>query len=296
MLQSENYCIIKPFSILLILSTMKNIIYLSFLLSPFFLSAQTISGILLDQATNRPVAYVNIGVQGKGLGTVSDGSGRFELEVPKTFDQDVLIFSIIGYETIEKRVQMMRNECYSGCQIRLKPTNYELKGIEVASHALKSVTVGIPNPTSQIQIGYVGDNLGYEAGTLMRIKRGGLVSKVRFHLHQCSSDSIFFRVNLYDKKGGLPNKNLLRKPVYVNCKCEDILEDFEVNLQEQNIYVEDDFFVTLEHIQQDSETGKLMFKGKLFKKGLFYRDTSQGIWKRMEFAAIGISAVLLQEK
>jgi len=58
------------------------------------------SGMVLDGSNEQlfPVPYANILVQGKGRGTYSDLKGFFSIVVEKG---DVIVFSAIGYKTIE---------------------------------------------------------------------------------------------------------------------------------------------------------------------------------------------------
>jgi len=81
---------------------MKIISVLLLILSSTFLQSQTvIKGSLIDKTTKETLPYVNIGVIGKNLGTVSDINGNFKIELPKQHDNDTLRISMIGYETLD---------------------------------------------------------------------------------------------------------------------------------------------------------------------------------------------------
>lgn len=67
-------------------------------------SAQNISGILLDKVTGEPLIGATVAVKGTTTGTVTDIDGKFELKVTQT-PPLTLSFSYIGYETQEIEVK-----------------------------------------------------------------------------------------------------------------------------------------------------------------------------------------------
>src|SRR5512133_1173544 len=67
---------------------------------------RTITGIVVD-SENNPLAGVNVLIQGTTRGTVTDMNGAFPIEVPG--ENAVLIFSFIGYETEQVKVQSSGN-------------------------------------------------------------------------------------------------------------------------------------------------------------------------------------------
>ncbi len=62
-------------------------------------------GNVVDSETNEPLAGVNIQVKGEFKGAATDGDGTFSIDVD---DDDVLVFSSIGYKTIEIPVNGQR--------------------------------------------------------------------------------------------------------------------------------------------------------------------------------------------
>src|SRR5690349_4628805 len=65
--------------------------------------AQTtvISGTVVSAGDNMPLPGVTVALKGKSKGTVTDGSGKFLLNAEPS---DVLVFSFIGFETLEQTV------------------------------------------------------------------------------------------------------------------------------------------------------------------------------------------------
>lgn len=68
------------------------------------LSAQTISGILLDKETGEPLIGATVAVKGTTTGTVTDIDGKFELKITQT-PPLTLAFTYVGYETQEIEIK-----------------------------------------------------------------------------------------------------------------------------------------------------------------------------------------------
>jgi len=73
---------------------------LLFLTAAVFAQTRTITGQITDQSTNQPLAGVNVSVQGGTTTVVTDANGAYSITVPA--GQSVLVFSYVGYGTIER--------------------------------------------------------------------------------------------------------------------------------------------------------------------------------------------------
>lgn len=76
----------------------KKLLFL-FLILPFSVFAQTLSGVVLDAASNQPLPGVNVIVKGANKSTTTDFDGKFQLSGLN--DGDVVQFSFIGYTAQE---------------------------------------------------------------------------------------------------------------------------------------------------------------------------------------------------
>ncbi|MFT3753747.1 MAG: TonB-dependent receptor [Paludibacter sp.] len=82
----------------------KNVVWLLMLLcmnAMGALSQTKINGIITDP-TATPLIGVNITVKGTKIGTISDFNGKYSIQVPDS--KSVLVFSYIGYKTVEKTI------------------------------------------------------------------------------------------------------------------------------------------------------------------------------------------------
>ena len=77
--------------------------------------SQTIHGTVQNTTTKSPIGYVNIGIIGKNIGTVSDEKGNFVIELNDKYDKDSLKFSMIGFKNLQFVVGNFKKDFY--CRI-----------------------------------------------------------------------------------------------------------------------------------------------------------------------------------
>ena len=79
----------------------KNYLLFFLILFSYALYAQTVSGVVKDE-NNDPLMGVSIIIKGSSVGTVSDFNGNYEIKAERG---DKLVFSYVGYNTLEKTVE-----------------------------------------------------------------------------------------------------------------------------------------------------------------------------------------------
>ena len=88
--------------------------FLLFVLSFWFgLSAlaQSLSGVILDQETKKPIHHVAIYLPKLGLGTTTLRNGEFSFSTDKKFENsDIIEFSILGYKTKRISIEQFNNQ------------------------------------------------------------------------------------------------------------------------------------------------------------------------------------------
>lgn len=109
-----------------------------------------LKGMLVDGKDRKPLSYVNIGVLNKSLGTISDTTGRFLLNLQEENLTDTLQISRIGYHKIKVVVdQFVRN---MNKQIELNPCDYILEEVKVVVNKETTEVVGRTKADGFIQI------------------------------------------------------------------------------------------------------------------------------------------------
>ncbi len=92
---------------------MKYVSILFFLCTLFFISTSfpqtTIHGIVFDEKSN-PLYSVNVFVESLKIGTSTNFNGEFEISLPGTYKQVILIISYIGYHKKEVTVSLPQHE------------------------------------------------------------------------------------------------------------------------------------------------------------------------------------------
>jgi hypothetical protein len=94
---------------------------------------QTIKGKVIDEATNEPVSYTNIGLEGTLYGTASDGDGNFELKIPEELVSKNIFFSAVGFKNKMFPVTTLFDKEFN--VIKLQPQSYDIENIDVAAQS-----------------------------------------------------------------------------------------------------------------------------------------------------------------
>ncbi|GET30672.1 carboxypeptidase-like regulatory domain-containing protein [Prolixibacter sp. SD074] len=94
----------------------------------------TIKGIVVDNATGKPVQYANIGIEGTFLGSASNASGQFEFKVPASEKNGYLYASAVGYQTIKKAVTAINSG--NAIVLRMEPQSYKIEDVDISAQSL----------------------------------------------------------------------------------------------------------------------------------------------------------------
>lgn len=254
-----------------------------------------ISGTIIDEKTKEPVAFVNIGLKGKSIGTVSNEYGRFYLRTTEANELDTLMITVLGYKKIMFSLATYKQKYEKdNARVELTPELYNLSEVTILPKVIINKTLGNTNNNKIVSAGFESNNLGSEVGVTMHVKKKKrcFIDTLCFNINNCKYDSIFFRVNIYTMKANKPDSSLLVKPLYVLSKGE--FYTLKVNVIPLNLEVNDDFFVSLEWLK-DLGKGGLDFPAGFTNTHSFFRDASHGIWEKAP-AGVGFYCKIRQEK
>jgi len=244
----------------------------------------TFSSVLLDSTTREPVAFANIGIPGKGIGTVSDEYGKFSLIIPDSLKDQIVRITMIGYQ--KTGFYPSENQHRS---ILLKPQQLALKEVDITAKKIKVKILGNDTKTKRVQGGFSKNYLGAELATLMNIKHKG-TQLTRFFIN-ISANSLsvnpVFRINIYkpdqDRKPGV---NILQQNIIVEAKEKTGL--LEVDLKPYMIFTDEDVFVSIEWIKDLGDAKGLFFSTKLIGAPTYYKNASQDKWEKIPSIGIGL--------
>lgn len=248
--------------------------------------AQVFEGIVKDAKNNEVLSYVNVGIVGKAIGTVTDNNGHFSLTLNNN-GSDSLRISMIGYLPKSFLVSDFIKNYSPGEIISLSPFSQQLAEVVIKSAKLKQVVLGNTTQSKSADAGFTSGKLGNEIGIVIKIKKSPTYLKqFNASLAHAASDSVKLRLNFYSVVNGLPDKILQQQNIFVTVKKGD--DKVTIDLTPYQIVVEDKFFVSLEWIQNARGHG-LMFSASLFGSSIISRETSQARWEKIGIASIGFN-------
>lgn len=275
---------------------MKNIFIVILVLLTTSLHGQVvkIEGRIIDENLN-PIEYVNVGILGESIGTVSDSLGNFILFLDKTLFEHTLLISHLSYENKEMLVSSINEE--KPLVIKLKPKTVELE--EIIVHSLHSsikqkgrdkvntkgvVKFSISSTSNQ--------NLGAVIGRKFKFssKKKYLLEEIRFFVKNNDFEKAKFRINIYNIKNGEPHEVINKKMIY-----KSIYDEFEgwvsVDISDLQMSVDEDIIVGIEWIEHSKNGKNLSLPMIVPSLGSthFYRYGSQSKWKKFR----GISTALV---
>jgi hypothetical protein len=252
-----------------------------------------LSGNVVDSSTKKPIPFVNIGIVGKGIGTVtnSDGNFEFSFNIANIDASERIQFSIIGFETKSFSVTSLAQKLQKNKTIALTPQLYGLQEVVVSN--IKRVNKEIGNSRiDEFDFGYWKNQqgLGGEIASKIRIRNERTQLKsLKFKVLENRSDSIRVRVNIYDIDPifRTPQNNILKEPIYHTISRS---EDFEsIPLRSQNIMVDQDIIVSIELVEIYGSNLGFAVAGSFNKNPSYTRPVSQAYWTAHKQKAIGFT-------
>tara|TARA_X000000950_G_scaffold60080_2_gene72959 strand:+ start:3343 stop:4164 length:822 start_codon:yes stop_codon:yes gene_type:complete len=261
-----------------------------FLFFSYTINAQFIAGKILEANSKIPLPYVNIGVLNQGIGTVSDQNGEFYLELNPATINDTLRFSMVGFTRKDFIVKDYLTQEKTEQIILLEESVTSLEEVVLVrkkDKKYKQKILGNKTESKFITGGFTSNNLGNEIGFITRIRKSPtFVESFNISIAKNTYGPVKFRLNFYDLKDGLPNKNILEEMIIIETDIKTGI--VSVDLTPYDIVVEDDFVVAIEWVE-DLGIGNLLFSAGFFGSNLFARVASQGQWERIGVAAIGMN-------
>jgi len=250
-------------------------------------SAQTIGGTITDSRTQKPIPFVNIGVAKRGIGTVSDENGRYQLAAAGIAGPDTVRISSIGFAPRLLPVASLQ----AAPSVALEPAAVSLPDVNiVATSKLRTHVLGFAKPSSHINLHMVSNQLGNELGTVIHLSRKpALVQSLHLAIVKNEAGPLTFRVNLYrlDANGQPTSEKLLNHDVFLSTAAQPGV--LTADLSSDHLVVDGDFLLAMEWVKgNEAQTPdfarRVSFGGGLsYGYDLFMRPTSQAAWTKPTF-------------
>jgi len=182
---------------------------------------------------------------------------------------------------------ILKKKIKKNSEIKLAQKTTELREVVISARELKEKILGNKTESKTMVGGFTSNELGNEVGIVIKIKRSPTyINQFSASIATNKYDSLKFRLNFYDLKDGLPNKPIVNESIIVTSKIKE--GKLVVDLSKYDIIVEDDFFVSLEWIENLGEDG-LYFSVGLLGSPIIARHTSQADWKKVGAISIGFN-------
>jgi hypothetical protein len=252
----------------------------------------TINGRVL-QNSQAIISYVNIGIKGKNIGTVSNEKGDFSLSIKNENRQDTLVFSCIGFEELSLPIQKIIQENIS--DFYLKEKVLEINEVVISSQKSKLKVIGTKS-TNPLLWGSASSKDGkdiVEMGKIIELNKKTELQKMHIYLKGINTDSAMFRINFYAIKDEMPAERLNKKNILYKKKLSNGW--LEIDLTEYNLVFENDFVVSIEFLPQKDSKGYSFWYGGQMGGSTLIRTSSLGTWKKMKGASVSIYLTAKQQ-
>lgn len=257
---------------------------------------QNVVGIIQDAETGEHIPFVNIGILEREKGTVSDASGKFLISIPSEFTNDSIRISAIGYKTQTFIIGDFIRSIQQDSVITLNKDVVVLNAVIVTPKNLKVKVLGNTKQSRIMRGGFRNAELGNEIGLKIKIKKSPTyITAFHSNITSNTGQKLKFRLNFYSIEKGFPAEKLINQNIIFQIDSQE--GDFTLDLTQYNIKVEEDFFLTMELIENASnKESELFFSAGLFGKGTVTRLTSQAEWKKLGGIGIGFNVTSEYQK
>jgi CarboxypepD_reg-like domain len=252
-------------------------------------NAIQLKGVIIEEDTKSLLAYVNIGIPGKPMGTVSDSTGKFSFIITKENLPDSILVSLTGYQS--KKLAISDFIAAADKTILLSIKYSALKEVIVSNRKTRTVIIGRQSESKLIQVSIhnktsVDATIGSEMGMLMKNNRAGTMLKdLNWYISSNNFDQIKFRVNIYSIKDDLPDTLICNKQIFA------IADKFQtgwlrIDLEPYDIRIDGDFIITLQWIEsrmdkKENPVTLVPIAITAFAKNAYARIASQDKWKKL---------------
>lgn len=226
---------------------MRRFITILFLITALTCNSQnTVVGFIKDKSDDSFIPYCHVLVEQTLCGTICDSLGRFELSIPDSLVDGVMIVESLGYEDYSADVSSLTG---TSQVIYLSRKTSDLTQFEISASREKKLKKKKVGSKKKKNNGNYMFNYGHEVALYFDNdeRRKGYISKVKFFISEKGYPDTPFRVRVYyvNKKSGAPGKGILHQNTIASAVQGN--EWVVVDLSSQGIKIpKDGFFVAME--------------------------------------------------
>ncbi|MBO3699690.1 carboxypeptidase-like regulatory domain-containing protein [Fabibacter sp. E12] len=236
-------------------------------------------GRVFDDSSEEPLSYVNIGLKGKNIGTVSDRNGFFKLTVPSSLRSDTLFFSSVGY--LEEGLSISDISFDEELEVRLSQEVIQLDDFVVMADGKRKYKTYGDRKKTNIRMHTPKFYKGAQIARRISLKDyPAALASVQIGIYINDVDSLFVRVRVFDinERSGEPGEELLKRNVVENIGRKTGF--VKIDLQDQGVMIEGDFFISIEFLD-------VSLKSKSNNFTIYARQSKPSGLKRVQFIRFG---------
>ena len=245
-------------------------------------SQTQIIGKVIDTNNKHPLAYVNIGIKEKNVGTISKEDGSFTIEIPPEYQSGSLTFSIVGYYESNLSIKDLILE--GDVVIKLKEKATQLEEVVITGKKLVEKKYGIKRRGAiHFTDGIFKKDDSFEIGQVIRLGNSlAQITSLNLHINSSRPDSANFRINFYryNIDENIPKERIIEKSILQRHPVNEGWLKFD--LSNYNILIKGDVLMSLEFIPEiENDVKQIFYEVKLGGSSKsFFRKTSLGQWTR----------------
>lgn len=237
-----------------------------------------LSGHIVDEEKGKPLAYVNIGIKNRNVGTVSTNNGQYHLKIDAAHNTDTLTFSLVGYEAITVPIVQLKG-AGSGI-IKLRKKTVKLPVVDVLANKPVERKFGVKRRNLLIHFtdGMFNQEDIFEIGQLIKIgNRATRIQSLNLYINSARDDSATFRINFYHYDGKKPAGRVLERSIVQRRAIQSGWLRFK---WKEPVIIKGDFIAAVEFIPEAKMAiPDISYEVKLGGSSKsFYRRNSQGQW------------------
>ncbi|MHA7055887.1 peptidase associated/transthyretin-like domain-containing protein [Aquimarina sp. M1] len=260
-------------------------------------SAIELRAVVADRMTRQPIAYANIGFTDRGVGTVSDREGYFELSFleKRITKEDTLQLTMQGYYPLRIAFSNLKSVLEKTQVLFLSPLPNDIKTENsVERKNLVQHQIGAAG-ISSIKTGWLeGTMKGAELASLVSVSSlETYLDNLRFTVLEHKADSTKIRINIYDVSTRNTPGNKVATSIYQTITKKNGEEI--IDLANEDIKIDEDFIVGIELLESYGEYAGHLQIGLSDNKGTsFVKSTSQDSWQELPYTSLGFLVNVLQ--
>jgi predicted alpha/beta superfamily hydrolase len=251
-------------------------------LTKYSFSQTQIIGKLIDGRNQNPLAYVNIGIKEKNIGTVSKEDGSFTINIPSEYQSDSLTFSIVGYYEVNLPIKGWASD--ERATIRLKEKSTQLKELVITGEKPVQKKYGIKRKGAiHFTDGIFKKEDSFEIGQVINLGNSlAQITSLNLHTNSSRPDSANFRISFYryDAEENMPKERIFEKSILQRHPINKGWLKFD--LRDYNILIKGNVLASLEFIPDtEKDVKQIFYEVKIGGSSKsFFRKNSLGRWTR----------------